>query len=84
MGVARRYPRRLTSRCAGAAAVSVCGPQGPRARASGLQERGVPTWQRERVPLLFDGKQLLAAVGVASSQRLGELWPGISVVWVQP
>ena len=49
-----------------------------------FQERGVPTWQRERVPLLFHGKELMAAVGVASSQRLGELWPGISVVWVQP
>ena len=49
-----------------------------------FQERGVPTWQRERVPLLFDGKQLLAAVGGASSQRLGELWPVISVVWGQP
>lgn len=48
-----------------------------------FQELGVPTWQRERVPLLFHGKQLLAAVGVASSQRLAELWPGIRVVWAQ-
>ena len=49
-----------------------------------FQEFGVPTWQRERVPLLFAGKELLAAVGVAASARLGELWPGIRVEWVQP
>lgn len=49
-----------------------------------FQELGVPTWQRERVPLLFAGKQLLAAVGVVASARLGELWPGIRVEWVQP
>ena len=49
-----------------------------------FQELGVPTWQRERVPLLFAGKQLVAAVGVAASAHLGEMWPGITVEWVQP
>jgi tRNA(Ile)-lysidine synthase len=46
-----------------------------------FQELGVPPWQRERVPLLFDGKQLLAAVGIVASDRLGQLWPGVRVEW---
>lgn len=41
-----------------------------------FQEQGVPPWQRERVPLLWQGKELLAAVGVATSARLAELLPG--------
>jgi tRNA(Ile)-lysidine synthase len=48
-----------------------------------FQELGVPPWQRERVPLLFDGKQLVAAVGIVASAQLGELWPGIRVEWQQ-
>jgi tRNA(Ile)-lysidine synthase len=46
-----------------------------------FQELGVPPWQRERVPLLFHGKQLVAAVGIVASAALGELWPGIGVEW---
>lgn len=46
-----------------------------------FQELGVPPWQRERVPLLFAGKELVAAVGIVSSARLGELWPGIRIEW---
>ncbi|MEW5905099.1 MAG: tRNA lysidine(34) synthetase TilS [Pseudomonadota bacterium] len=30
-----------------------------------LQQHGVPPWQRERLPLLFCGEQLVAVVGVA-------------------
>lgn len=47
-----------------------------------FQELGVPPWQRERVPLLFAGKEMVAAVGIVASDRLGELWPGIRVDWV--
>ncbi|MGE4073538.1 MAG: tRNA lysidine(34) synthetase TilS [Lysobacterales bacterium] len=46
-----------------------------------FQELGVPPWQRERVPLLFEGKELLAAVGLVESARLTELWPGLQVLW---
>lgn len=46
-----------------------------------FQELGIPPWQRERVPLLFEGKELLAAVGLVESARLAELWPGLQVVW---
>jgi tRNA(Ile)-lysidine synthase len=46
-----------------------------------FQELGVPPWQRERVPLLFDGRELLAAVGIVASERLTQLWPGIRVEW---
>ncbi len=46
-----------------------------------FQELGVPPWQRERVPLLFAGKELLAAVGLVQSARLAELWPGLRVLW---
>jgi tRNA(Ile)-lysidine synthase len=49
-----------------------------------FQELGVPPWQRERVPLLFHGRELLAAVGVVASARLGELWPGLRVVHDSP
>jgi len=41
-----------------------------------FQEQGVPPWRRERIPLLWHGGELLAAVGVASSARLAELLPG--------
>ena len=46
-----------------------------------FQELDVPPWQRERVPLLFDGKELLAAVGIVTSELLGQSWPGIRVEW---
>ncbi len=46
-----------------------------------FQELGVPPWQRERVPLLFDGQHLVAAVGIVADDRLGQLWPGIRVEW---
>jgi tRNA(Ile)-lysidine synthase len=49
-----------------------------------FQELGVPPWQRERVPLLFDGKQLVAAVGIVVGDRLGQLWPQIRVEWKSP
>lgn len=38
-----------------------------------FQERGVPPWQRERVPLLWRDQELLAAVGVAHSAACAEL-----------
>lgn len=46
-----------------------------------FQERGVPTWERARMPLLFQGKQMLAAVGLESSAELATLWPGLRVRW---
>jgi len=44
-----------------------------------FQERGIPPWQRERIALLFDGKTLLAALGVVHSDELAVRWPGIVV-----
>ena len=33
-----------------------------------LQERGVPSWQRDRLPLLYVGEQLMVVVGVCLTQ----------------
>ena len=33
-----------------------------------LQERGIPPWQRDRLPLLYVGEQLLAVVGLCLTQ----------------
>lgn len=41
-----------------------------------FQEQGVPPWLRERIPLLWHGRELLAAVGVATGARFAELLPG--------
>jgi tRNA(Ile)-lysidine synthase len=46
-----------------------------------FQELDVPPWQRDRVPLLYAGQELIAAVGVVESARLTEVWPGLRVVW---
>ncbi len=46
-----------------------------------FQELAVPTWERARMPLLFAGKTLVAAVGLASSDEFAALWPGLRVVW---
>ena len=35
-----------------------------------LQDRGIPPWQRARLPLLSDGEELLAAGDVILSARL--------------
>jgi tRNA(Ile)-lysidine synthase len=48
-----------------------------------FQERGVPTWERGRVPLLYAGKALLAAVGLVASEEFAALCPGLRVVWRQ-
>jgi tRNA(Ile)-lysidine synthase len=34
-----------------------------------LQERNIPSWQRERIPLVFYNNQLVAAVGVFYDRR---------------
>jgi tRNA(Ile)-lysidine synthase len=46
-----------------------------------FQELGVPPWQRERVPLLFAGRELLSAVGIVDGTGLAEHWPGLRVIW---
>lgn len=47
-----------------------------------FQELGVPPWQRERVPLLFAGRELLSAAGIVDGAGLAAHWPGLRVIWV--
>ena len=48
-----------------------------------LQERDVPAWQREKLPLLFQGEQLVwvPGVGIAAEYACGEAEPGILPRW---
>jgi len=48
-----------------------------------LQERDVPMWQRENLPLLFHGERLVwvPGVGIAAEYVCGEGEPGFSPSW---
>lgn len=46
-----------------------------------FQELAVPPWQRERMPLLYADRELLAAVGMVDGERLTQLLPAARVVW---
>ena len=50
-----------------------------------FQERGIPPWQRERIPLLYAGGQLAAVVGVCACEPFtaGRAEPGLALR-VQP
>ena len=47
-----------------------------------FQERGVPPWCRERLPLLYCGQDLLMAAGLVVSAQWTERWPGLCVEWI--
>ncbi len=48
-----------------------------------LQERDVPIWQRENLPLLFHGERLVwvPGVGIAAEYACGEGEQGLSPSW---
>ncbi|WP_145586419.1 tRNA lysidine(34) synthetase TilS [Yersinia kristensenii] len=50
------------------------------------QELGIPPWQRERIPLLYFGEQLIAAVGVFITQagQVNEGDPSWHLHWAKP
>ncbi|MFZ5592982.1 MAG: tRNA lysidine(34) synthetase TilS [Pseudomonadota bacterium] len=51
-----------------------------------FQERGIPPWQRERVPLIFAGDQLVAVVGlwVCEPFQAEDGEGGVEVEWKHP
>jgi tRNA(Ile)-lysidine synthase len=48
-----------------------------------LQERGIPAWQRSRMPLLFNGDRLVwvPGIGIASDYACGEAQEGFLPCW---
>ncbi|WP_029813442.1 tRNA lysidine(34) synthetase TilS, partial [Yersinia pestis] len=50
------------------------------------QELGIPPWQRERIPLLYFGEQLIAAAGVFVTQagQANENEPCWHLDWDKP
>ncbi|MFW7346034.1 MAG: tRNA lysidine(34) synthetase TilS [Pigmentiphaga sp.] len=46
------------------------------------QERGIPTWERERLPLLYRGEIMAYAAGLGADARLPQASPGIRLEWV--
>ncbi len=49
-----------------------------------FQERAVPTWKRQRIPLIFLGKSLICVVGMVESADFQACWPGLQVQWLEP
>lgn len=45
------------------------------------QERGIPSWERERLPLLYRGEILVYAAGLGADARLPRTSPGIRLEW---
>ncbi|MDX3907723.1 MAG: tRNA lysidine(34) synthetase TilS [Pigmentiphaga sp.] len=57
-------------------------PQSPSRSLKNLyQERGIPSWERERLPLLYGGDTLVYAAGLGSDARLPQSSPGIRLEW---
>ncbi len=51
-----------------------------------LQESRLPTWERERLPLLFHGERLVwvPEVGVAADYACPSEAPGVEPAWIRP
>ena len=50
-----------------------------------LQEQGIPLWSRERLPLLYDGDELLCVPGVGTADTSGIAAATLLVIeWQQP
>ncbi|ADP09881.1 tRNA(Ile)-lysidine synthase [Erwinia sp. Ejp617] len=66
-GIALRYPQPtecVSVRFQAAGAFHIVGRAGSRSLKKLWQEHGIPPWQRERIPLIFYGNRLIAALGV--------------------
>ncbi|CCP04056.1 cell cycle protein [Erwinia amylovora Ea644] len=66
-GIALRYPQPTDSvnvRFRATGAFHIIGRAGSRSMKKLWQEHGIPPWQRERIPLIFYGDRLIAALGV--------------------
>lgn len=46
------------------------------------QERGIPSWERERLPLVYRGDLLVYAAGLGIDARVPHAEPGIRLNWV--
>lgn len=46
------------------------------------QERGIPSWERERLPLVYRGDILIYAAGLGIDARVPQTEPGIRLNWV--
>lgn len=46
------------------------------------QERGIPSWERERLPLVYRHDTLVYAAGLGVDVRLPQAEPGVSLIWV--
>lgn len=58
-------------------------PQSPSRSLKNLyQERGIPTWERERLPLLYRGEMMIFAAGLGADARLPQAAPGMRLEWV--
>ncbi|MFG1173638.1 tRNA lysidine(34) synthetase TilS [Erwiniaceae bacterium CAU 1747] len=66
-GISLRQPRaseRVSVRFQARGTFHIVGRAGSRPLKKLWQESGIPPWQRERIPLLFYGEELIAALGV--------------------
>ncbi len=57
--------------------IQPAGRQGHRDLKSLFQEAGIPAWQRDRIPLLYVGDQLVAVVGYWVAQEWAVKGPGV-------
>jgi tRNA(Ile)-lysidine synthase len=51
-----------------------------------FQEAGIPPWERDRVPLLYCGEDLVwvPGLGIAAGYRAGKGRPGLVPTWERP
>jgi len=57
-------------------------PQTPSRSLKNLyQERGIPSWERERLPLLYRGDVLVYAAGLGPDARTPRASPGVRLEW---
>jgi tRNA(Ile)-lysidine synthase len=58
-------------------------PQTPSRSLKNLyQERGIPSWERERLPLLYRHDTLVYAAGLGVDARLPQTEPGVVLTWL--
>lgn len=77
-GIALRYPQPaeiVSVRFQAQGAFHIVGRAGSRSLKKLWQEHGIPPWQRERIPLIFYGDRLIAALGVFVTHD-GSVQPG--------